>query len=112
ASVFLVISKLSLVQVPYFFNWATDALTGERQPATWVATILAAPVMLVLAYNVVRIGQLAFNQLRDALFASVGQHAVRQLAYRTFVHIHDLSLRFHLERRTGGLSRVIERGVK
>ena len=53
-----------------------------------------------------------FNQLRDALFASVGQHAVRQLAYRTFVHMHDLSLRFHLERRTGGLSRIIERGTK
>ena len=67
---------------------------------------------LVIAYNVVRIVQLGFNQLRDALFASVGQHAVRQLAYRTFVHMHQLSLRFHLERRTGGLSRIIERGVK
>ena len=54
----------------------------------------------------------AFNQLRDALFASVGQHAVRQLAYKTFVHMHGLSLRFHLERRTGGLSRIIERGTK
>jgi ABC-type transport system involved in Fe-S cluster assembly fused permease/ATPase subunit len=53
-----------------------------------------------------------FNQLRDALFARVGQHAVRQLAYKTFVHMHGLSLRFHLERRTGGLSRIIERGTK
>jgi ABC-type multidrug transport system fused ATPase/permease subunit len=71
-----------------------------------------APVMLVLAYNVARIGQWGFNQLRDALFARVGQHAVRQLAYKTFVHMHKLSLRFHLERRTGGLSRIIERGTK
>jgi ATP-binding cassette subfamily B protein len=68
--------------------------------------------MLVVAYNVIRVVQVGFNQLRDALFARVGQHAVRQLAYRTFVHMHRLSLRFHLERRTGGLSRIIERGTK
>ena len=60
----------------------------------------------------IRIVQGGFNQLRDALFARVGQYAVRILAFRTFVHLHELSLRFHLERRTGGLSRVIERGVK
>lgn len=112
ATVFLVLSKLILVLVPYFFKWATDALTGELEPATWVPVILVGPVALVLAYNVVRLVQLGFNQLRDALFARVGQHAVRQLGYRTFVHMHDLSLRFHLERRTGGLSRIIERGVK
>ncbi len=112
ATVFLVVAKLILVLVPYFFKWATDALTGELQPAQWVPTVLAGPVMLVLAYNLVRIVQLGFNQLRDALFARVGQHAVRQLGYRTFVHMHELSLRFHLERRTGGLSRIIERGVK
>ncbi|TIU64166.1 MAG: ABC transporter ATP-binding protein/permease, partial [Mesorhizobium sp.] len=68
--------------------------------------------MLVVAYNVLRLVQLGFNQLRDALFARVGQYAVRQLAFRTFVHMHQLSLRFHLERRTGGLSRIIERGTK
>ncbi|TIU36397.1 MAG: metal ABC transporter permease, partial [Mesorhizobium sp.] len=73
---------------------------------------LLAPVALVIAYNVLRLVQLGFNQLRDALFARVGQYAVRQLAYRTFVHMHELSLRFHLERRTGGLSRIIERGTK
>lgn len=112
ATVFLVISKLVLVLVPYFFKWATDALTGELEPATWLPVVLVGPVMLVLAYNAVRIVQLGFNQLRDALFARVGQHAVRQLGYRTFVHMHELSLRFHLERRTGGLSRIIERGVK
>ena len=68
--------------------------------------------MLVAAYNVARIVQAGLNQLRDALFASVGQYAVRKLAYKTFVHMHDLSLRFHVERRTGGLSRIIERGTK
>ena len=112
ATVFLVVAKLILVLVPYFFKWATDALAGELQPSEWVPAVLAAPVMLVVAYNVVRIVQLGFNQLRDALFARVGQHAVRQLSHKTFVHMHRLSLRFHLERRTGGLSRIIERGVK
>ena len=67
--------------------------------------------MLIVANGVGRILLNVFNNLRDALFAKVGQHAVRQLAYKTFVHMHSLSLRYHLQRRTGGLSRVIERGV-
>lgn len=112
ATVFLVVAKLILVLVPYFFKWATDALNGEFSAPAMIPAILVAPVMLVLAYNFVRIVQLGLNQLRDALFAKVGQHAVRQLAYKTFVHMHELSLRFHLERRTGGLSRIIERGTK
>ncbi|MHB2265745.1 ABCB family ABC transporter ATP-binding protein/permease [Aliihoeflea sp. PC F10.4] len=112
ATVFLVIAKLILVLVPYFFKWATDALNGEFAAPDYIPVLLVAPVMLVLAYNVVRILQLGFNQLRDALFARVGQYAVRQLAHKTFVHMHELSLRFHLERRTGGLSRIIERGTK
>jgi len=112
ASVLLVAAKLVLVTVPYFFKWATNALSGEGAAPAYLPMVLAGPVMLVIAYNLVRIVQLGFNQLRDALFARVGQHAVRQLAYRTFVHMHELSLRFHLERRTGGLSRIIERGTK
>lgn len=112
ATLFLVVAKLVLVTVPYFFKWATDALANNAVDVPDLPAVLLAPVMLVIAYNVVRIVQLGFNQLRDALFARVGQHAVRQLAYRTFVHMHDLSLRFHLERRTGGLSRIIERGTK
>ncbi len=112
ATLFLLLSKIVLISVPYFFKWATDALNGTSDVAAWMPALIATPVMLVVAYNVVRIVQWGFNQLRDALFASVGQHAVRQLAYRTFVHMHELSLRFHLERRTGGLSRVIERGTK
>ncbi len=112
ATVFLVSAKLVLVLVPYFFKWATNALDGSLEPPAFIPPILIAPVMLVVAYSTVRVVQLGFNQLRDALFARVGQHAVRQLAYRTFVHMHELSLRFHLERRTGGLSRIIERGTK
>ena len=112
ATLFLVVAKLVLVAVPYFFKWATDALAGEGKLPAELPDFLLAPVALVIAYNVVRVVQVGFNQLRDALFARVGQHAVRQLAYKTFVHMHTLSLRFHLERRTGGLSRIIERGVK
>ncbi|MEO9706747.1 MAG: ABC transporter ATP-binding protein/permease [Nitratireductor sp.] len=112
ASFFLVAAKLVLLMVPFFFKWATDALAGDGAAQPYLPAFLLAPVMLVVAYNVVRLLQWGFNQLRDALFARVGQHAVRQLAYKTFVHLHALSLRFHLERRTGGLSRVIERGVK
>ncbi|WP_157015180.1 ABCB family ABC transporter ATP-binding protein/permease [Mesorhizobium xinjiangense] len=112
ATVFLIVAKLTTVLVPYFFKWATEVLSGEGASLPNLPAFLLAPVMLVLAYNAVRIVQLGFNQLRDALFARVGQHAVRQLAHKTFVHMHELSLRFHLERRTGGLSRIIERGVK
>ena len=112
ATFFLVFAKLTLVAVPYFFKWATDALAHDAGTPPPLPAFLLAPTMLVLAYNVMRVVQWGLNQLRDALFARVGQYAVRQLAYRTFVHLHDLSLRFHLERRTGGLSRIIERGTK
>ena len=112
ATVYLLISKVVLMLVPYFFKWATDALNGKLETSELVPVLLIGPLMLVAAYNVARIVQAGLNQLRDALFASVGQYAVRKLAYRTFVHMHDLSLRFHVERRTGGLSRIIERGTK
>ncbi len=112
AALFLVVAKIVLIYVPYFFKWATDALAGDGAARPDLPAFLLAPVMLVVAYNVVRVVQAGLNQLRDSLFARVGQHAVRQLAYRTFVHMHNLSLRFHLERRTGGLSRIIERGTK
>ena len=105
----LVVAKIVTVFSPYFFAWASDALTGET---VGLPAFLVAPVMLVLAYNAARVLAVGFNQLRDALFARVGQHAVRALGNITFAHLHRLSLRFHLSRRTGGLSRVIERGVK
>jgi ATP-binding cassette subfamily B protein len=112
ATVILVIAKMVLILVPYFFKWATDALNNKPDALGFLPQFLTGAVMLVLAYNLARLLQAGLNQLRDALFASVGQHAVRQLAYKTFVHMHQLSLRFHLERRTGGLSRIIERGTK
>ncbi len=112
ATLFMVIAKVLTLLIPYTFKWATDALNGKIITGVALPAILLGPLAMVVAYNLARIISTGFNQLRDALFASVGQYAVRKLAYRTFVHMHDLSLRFHLERRTGGLSRVIERGTK
>lgn len=114
AGFYLIISKLVLMLVPYAFKWVTNALNGELTIAedSWLPALFLGPLVLVFAYNFFRIVNVGLQQLRDALFASVGQYAVRQLAFRTFVHMHQLSLRFHLERRTGGLSRIIERGTK
>src|SRR5690606_24814115 len=112
ATVFLLLAKVVLMLVPYFFKWATDALNGEMDASGILPLFLLSAVMLVAGYNFARIAQWGLNQLRDALFASVGQYAVRRLANLTFVHMHQLSLRFHLERKTGGLSRIIERGTK
>ncbi len=112
ATFYLFLAKFVLLTVPYFFKWATDALNGKLDMAGLLPAFLLGAVVLVVALNFTRILQVGLNQLRDALFASVGQYAVRQLAYRTFVHMHQLSLRFHLERKTGGLSRIIERGTK
>ena len=111
----LVASKVITVATPFAFKYAVDALNrpngSETQPATAIL-LLSAPIALVLAYGLGRITMVLFAQLRDALFAKVGQAAVRELAIRTFRHLHALSLKFHLERRTGGLSRVIERGTR
>ncbi len=116
AAVLMVIGKIVTVLIPYFYKLATDALTGDLDVdgsiRTWLPIILLTPVMLVVLYNVGRVASIAFNQVRDALFASVGQHAVRQLSSIVFGHLHSLSLRYHLQRRTGGLTRVIERGTK
>ncbi|MFT4091795.1 MAG: ABC transporter ATP-binding protein/permease [Asticcacaulis sp.] len=108
ALIALVVGKLFTVLMPYTYKWATDAL----DPKTPISNLwLASPLLMVVAYGVARLLSNGFNQIRDALFAPVGQHAVRGLANRTFGHLHNLSLRFHLQRRTGGLSRVIERGA-
>ncbi|MGG6895952.1 MULTISPECIES: ABCB family ABC transporter ATP-binding protein/permease [Rhizobium] len=112
ATVFLLVSKFFLLLVPYFFKWSVDALNGKLDMQGILPAFMVGAIALIVATNLTRLIQLGLNQLRDALFASVGQHAVRQLAYRTFVHMHELSLRFHLERKTGGLSRIIERGTK
>jgi ATP-binding cassette, subfamily B, heavy metal transporter len=109
-------AKVITVLVPYTYKWATDALvtpTADSVSAAHLgwAVVFAVPILLIAANGVGRILMSVFNNLRDALFAKVGQHAVRQLGYKTFVHMHQLSLRYHLQRRTGGLQRVIERGV-
>jgi ATP-binding cassette, subfamily B, heavy metal transporter len=108
AMLLLVLSKVVTVFTPYTYKWATDALTDLHQPAI---AGLAAAVFMVLAYGVGRIMQVIFAQLRDAIFSKVGQRAVRQMSSRTFRHLHDLSLKYHLTRRTGGLSRIISRGI-
>jgi ABC-type transport system involved in Fe-S cluster assembly fused permease/ATPase subunit len=112
ALVFLVAAKLATATVPFFFKFATDTLAGNDLTVSFVPLFLLTPVMLIFGFIVSRMLMTGFNQLRDSLFARVGQHAVRHLSQKAFQHIHRLSLRFHLERRTGGLSRVIERGSK
>lgn len=112
AFVALVLAKIVTVFVPFLYKYATDALAGNSEETAFLPAFLIAPVMLVIAYGVGRILMIGFTQLRDGLFARVSQHAVRNLARKTFMHMHELSLRFHLQRRTGGLSRIIERGTK
>jgi len=114
-SVFLLLAaKLATIAVPFTFKWATDALAGHGTApvaaSDWLLWAIAAPIAMTIAYGGMRVLMAAFTQLRDGLFAKVAMHAVRRLAYRTFVHMHELSLRFHLERKTGGLTRVLERG--
>jgi ATP-binding cassette, subfamily B, heavy metal transporter len=112
--VLLIAAKLATIATPFTFKWATDALTGQGSAPVaadnWLFWVFAAPVVLTLAYGAMRILMAALTQVRDGVFAKVAMHAVRRIAYRTFVHMHELSLRFHLERKTGGLTRVLERG--
>jgi ATP-binding cassette subfamily B protein len=114
AMVLLLLAKLATIAVPFTFKWATDALVGEGSapaaPTSWLTWVIAAPILMTVAYGVTRILMAVLTQARDGLFAKVAMHAVRRLAYRTFQHMHQLSLRFHLERKTGGLTRVLERG--
>ncbi|MGD0104132.1 MAG: ABC transporter ATP-binding protein/permease [Rhodopila sp.] len=107
ALVFMVLSKVATVYVPVIYGRIVDSL-ASRNPA---ATAFVVPIALILAYGAIRVSSAAFGEIRDALFASVQQRAVRLLALRTFRHLHAVSLRFHLDRQTGGLSRVIDRGV-
>src|SRR5215813_11683554 len=110
----LVLAKLATIAVPFTFKWATDALAGQGSapfaPSSWLGWALAAPILMTLAYGGMRVLMAVFTQLRDGVFAQVSMNAVRGLAYLVFEHMHLLSLRFHLERKTGGLTRVLERG--
>ena len=108
ALLLLVGSKIITVLTPFAFKAATDALTAKGGVEL---ALLSVPFFMVLAYGVGRIMMVVFGQMRDAIFAKVGQRAVRELSFSTFRHLHALSLKFHLERRTGGLSRIISRGI-
>ncbi|HJU19127.1 MAG TPA: ABC transporter ATP-binding protein/permease [Stellaceae bacterium] len=109
ALVLLLAGKLVNIYVPFLYKEAVDALSPGRLPAG--RGLLAVPVVIIVAYGLARIMAQGFNQLRDAVFAKVGQRAVRQIGLGAFRHVHALSLRFHLERRTGGVARAIERGT-
>nr|MCU0909623.1 ABC transporter transmembrane domain-containing protein [Paracoccaceae bacterium] len=106
----LVLAKIVTVATPLFFAAAVDSLGGTAPAPAW--TLGAGAVGLTLAYGLARIGGVGFQQLRDLVFNRVGQRALRMIALETFRHIHALSLRYHITRKTGGLSRIIERGVK
>lgn len=110
----LLVAKAATLVVPFTFKWATDALSGTGSapvaPSNWMLWLIASPIAMTASYGLVRVLMAVFTQWRDGIFAKVAMHAVRKLAYLTFVHMHELSLRFHLERKTGGLTRVLERG--
>ncbi|SEW02859.1 ATP-binding cassette, subfamily B [Cognatiyoonia koreensis] len=106
----LVLAKVIAVTTPLFYKQAVDALAPDGASA---ATFLGAgAVGLTIAYGIARLMNVGFQQLRDVIFTRVGQRALRALALETFTHIHRLSMRYHITRKTGGLSRIIERGVK
>ena len=107
----LALSKVIAVATPFLFKAAVDVLAGENEATDALMLILGAGG-LMFAYGFFRLASVGFGELRDAIFARVGQRALRSLALETFEHIHALSLRYHITRKTGGLSRIIERGVK
>ncbi|MGH6679160.1 MAG: metal ABC transporter permease, partial [Bradyrhizobium sp.] len=96
----LLIAKLATLSVPFTFKWATDALTGTGsapvQASNWLLWLIASPLIMTASYGGTRILMAVLTQWRDGLFARVAMHAVRKLAYLTFIHMHELSLRFHL----------------
>lgn len=106
ATALMLAAKVASVYVPLILREAVDALSLED------SALLAVPLGLLIAYGAARVLALAFGELRDAVFARVAQHAIRRVALQTFRHLHRLSLRFHLDRQTGGLSRAVERGTK
>jgi len=106
----LLLSKVIAVATPFFYKAAVDTLSGDEVSGAMMLALGA--VGITVAYGMARLMTVGFQQLRDALFAAVGQRALRRLALETFTHIHRLSLRYHITRKTGGLSRIIERGVK
>ncbi|MDJ0639681.1 MAG: ABC transporter ATP-binding protein/permease [Paracoccaceae bacterium] len=106
----LLLSKVVAVGTPFFYKAAVDMLAGETVDPAWALGLGA--VGITVAYGLARLMSVGMQQLRDVFFAAVGQRALRMLALETFQHIHALSMRYHITRKTGGLSRIIERGVK
>jgi ATP-binding cassette subfamily B protein len=104
---FLILAKVAVLITPFVYRDAVDALAPDGETA-----LLAVPVVLVIAYGATRLAGTLFQQLRDLAFARVGQHALRQLGLRVFRHVHQLSLGYHISRKTGALSRVVDRGIK
>jgi ABC-type transport system involved in Fe-S cluster assembly fused permease/ATPase subunit len=100
----LTLAKVATVYIPLVYSHAVDALSPANHPAT-------IPLALIIGYGLLRLAAAAFGELRDAVFSAVQQRTVRRVALQTFQHMHGLSLRFHLDRQTGGLSRAIERGT-
>jgi len=112
ALVVLVLARVVSVLTPFFYKGAVDAMAPGGADSNASVFLIVGAVGLTIAYGFARLMTVGFNQLRDVIFAKVGQRALRQLALETFQHMHALSLRYHLTRKTGGLSRIIERGVK
>jgi ATP-binding cassette subfamily B protein len=108
----LIVGKVISVMTPFFYKGAVDAMAPDHSGPDTIFLLTAGAVGLTIAYGVARLMSVGFNQLRDVIFARVAQRALRQLALETFRHIHRMSLRYHISRKTGALSRIIERGVK
>ncbi|MBS1303539.1 ABC transporter ATP-binding protein/permease [Loktanella sp. SALINAS62] len=106
----LLLAKVIAVGTPFFYKAAVDSLSGEMRDDAWLIGLGA--VALTVIYGVSRLANVGLQQLRDVIFTPVGQRALRALALETFTHVHRLSMRYHITRKTGGLSRVMERGVK
>ena len=112
---FLLAAKGVTVAAPFFYGWAVDQLTGVTEPGDQVVTpvaLIVVPIFFVIAFGVAKFFVAAFGEFRDAVFGPVQQNAIRKVALTTFRHLHGLSLRFHVERQTGGLSQVIGRGTR
>ena len=103
AMALLIAAKATNVSVPIFYKQAVDTLTADGK----IDALITVPIALILAYGLCRVAAMAFGEFRDAVFTRVAQRAIRQAGLKTFRHLHHLSLRFHLERKTGGVARAV-----
>src|SRR5579883_1057074 len=108
ALAFLLLAKIVTVIIPYSFKWVTEAIMRNTSESS--GAFLATPVMLILLYGVLRLTMIFLVHVRDSLFAPAVARATHRIAHDSFAHIHDLSLRFHIERKTGAVARILDRG--